>query len=106
MAVHAFKHDPLSVQRHNMVFHLKSAESGLLGYDFTQAAVRIIYLNCQIIQFRFFRTPELWSVNLPQPCILSCQLFLILQTHHALIGKADAGFSRSPCLCPDLEFPF
>ena len=57
MAVSTFEHNPFSIQRHNAVFHLKSAEPGLFRNNFTQAAVSIVYLDRQVIQFRFLCTP-------------------------------------------------
>ena len=58
MPVHTFKDNPLSVQRHDPVFHLKSAESDFLRDHFLKAAFVIVNFYNKIIKPGSFRAPQ------------------------------------------------
>ena len=58
MAVHTLKHNPLSIQRHNVVFHLKPSDTDSLRNHFYQAALYIQYFDSQIIEIRGLCTPQ------------------------------------------------
>ena len=71
MAVDAFEHDPFPVQHHDVFFHLEPAESGLLRNHFAQTAVRVEYLDRQIIQLRLFSAPQFRIFHIPSPCVFT-----------------------------------
>ena len=85
MAVHALEYDPLPVQSHNVILHLKTPEPNLLRDDLLQYTLRIIDLNPQIIEIRLFRTPKLWFLHCEGISILFPKLLLLPE--HCLSGS-------------------
>ena len=58
MAVDALEHNPLSVEAHDLVDHLKPAEAYIFGDHFRQPSVFVVYLEQQLIEIGFLRAPQ------------------------------------------------
>ena len=106
MAVHTLEYDTFSVEGHDTILHLKTAEANFLRDDLLEFSVFITDLQLQIIEIRLFRTPEKGILNLPGTGILSVERSFILQKDLALSGKCKLHFSFSPGTGHDLKLGF
>ena len=103
MPVNPFEDNSLTVQCHDAVFHLKSAESHFLRNDFHQSAGGVCHGNRQVIKIRLFRTPERRMIDLPGKDILSIQFLLFLEANFSVVRKHELCFSASPCPGADFQ---
>ena len=103
MPVNPFEDNSLTVQCHDAVFHLKSAESHFLRNDFHQSAGGVCHGNRQVIKIRLFRTPERRMIDLPGKGILSIQFLLFLEANFSVVRKHELCFSASPCPGADFQ---
>ena len=104
MPVDSFEDNSLTIQRHNAVFHLKSAESHFFRNDFHYSAVSTGHGNRQVIKIRLLRTPKCRMIDFPCKGIFAIQLFLFLEADFSMVRKHDLRFSSSPC--PGDKFQF
>ena len=58
VAVDALKYDPFSVEAHDMIDHLKSAEAHIFGKNLRKLSVLIIDLQEQLIEIGLLRAPQ------------------------------------------------
>ena len=103
MAIRALEDDPLPVEGHDAVLHLKAAEADLLRNDLADRAVASVHRHHQVIQHRILCAPELRLIDLPCVDILSAEYFLFFHPHAAVKGKGELRLSFAPGLCPDLQ---
>ena len=104
MAVHSFEHDPLSIQSHDAVLHLKPAESYFFGNEFLKFSFGIVHFDLQIIEFRILRTPE--SRVLDLHCDASVFQRKLLFERDIAPRQSDLCLSFAPGFRADLKFSF
>ena len=106
VTVHTLEYNAFSVEGHNAVFHLKTAEANFFRNDLLEHSVLIIHFHVKVIEIRFFRAPENRIRNFPRAGIFTVQSFFILQKDLAFSGKCKFQFSFSPGFCHDLKTCF
>src|SRR5699024_8886557 len=104
MAVHALEDDPLPVEGHDAVLHLKTSETDLLRNDLADHAVTSVHRHHQVIQRRICCAPEFRLIDLPCVGVLSAEHFLFCHPRASVKGKSKLCLSLAPALCPDLQF--
>ena len=108
MTVYALKYNTFTIECHNSVLHLKTAESNSLRDDLLKCSFFVIDFHFQIIELWVFCTPENRVLDLPSICILSAEIccldisFTGNDIMKQMLVEIEQ-FSFSPGICSKLQ---